>query len=93
MSDTLIFRRIDAALDAMSEKKMEVRRINLTDADHELLAKATSYHWRKHTGSKARAIPLSYRDHLIFRSVRKSSIYSTHGVEQVIPQRLKGPMP
>ncbi len=83
-----ITKRLDAALERLEHRQMKVRGIYLTPADHEALAKATTYHWRKHTGSTARAIPLSYHDHLIFRSERRSSIYSTHGVEVVVPKRL-----
>ncbi len=79
--------RIDAALEKMEFREESVRGIYLTEADHELLAKAETRFWRKRLGLTS-VTPLSYRDHLIFRSDRRSSIYSTHGVETVIPKRL-----
>ncbi len=79
--------RIDAAIEKMELRGEAVRGIYLTDADHDLLAKAETRFWRKRLGLTA-VIPLSYRGRLIFRSPRRSSIYSTHGVETVIPQRL-----
>ena len=79
--------RIDAALEKVALRGMEVRAIYLTEADREQLTKEMTRYWRKQLGSKAVFHPCSYRDHHI-RPGKSSIIYSTHGVGVHIPKRL-----
>ena len=79
--------RIDAALEKVAFRNMEVRAIYLTEADYEALKKHETRHWRKKLGSKATFWPTSYRDHHL-RSGNRSIIYSTHGVGVAIPKKL-----
>ena len=77
----LIFRRLDAALEAMAARKMDVRAIYLTAEDWAAYDRAQS---------KAYGTPLccfQYSGHDI-RSGKHSRIYSTHGVEVTVPKRL-----
>lgn len=79
--------RIDAALERVALRGMEVRAIYLDPADCEAMVKAHTRFWRKELKSNADFIPLSYRDYPL-RHGKTSRIYSTHGVEVTIPKRL-----
>jgi hypothetical protein len=81
--------RIDAALEKMRAQGMEVRAICLTAKDHDALDAELCRRWKEETGRKRfKATFLSYRDHMISRSVRCSSVYSTRGVETKVPHKL-----
>lgn len=75
--------RIDCALEKMAFQEMEVRAIYLNDADLKSLGKAIKYDW----GFAGQVHAHGYRGHIV-RSGTKSTIYSTHGVETVVPKRL-----
>ncbi|MES2902872.1 MAG: hypothetical protein V4696_01680 [Pseudomonadota bacterium] len=75
--------RIDAALEKMAWQRMEVRAIYLTEADLKQLNRLLS----KEFGRGFKLHACGYRDHIL-RTGKESTIYSTHGVEVVIPKRL-----
>lgn len=79
--------RIDAALEKVAFRGMEVRAIYLDDADDEAFVKAHTRFWRKALKSRAIFWPTTYRDHPV-RQGSTSVIYSTHGVGVSIPKRL-----
>jgi hypothetical protein len=79
--------RIDAALEKMAFRRMEVRAIYLTPGDRLALSRAMTRKWREETGSKARLHPCSYRGHHL-RPGKASAIYSTHGIAVVVPKLL-----
>lgn len=79
--------RIDAALEKVASRGMEVRAIYLDSADDEAFVKAHTRFWRKALKSRATFYPTTYRDHPV-REGDTSRIYSTHGVEVRIPKRL-----
>jgi len=87
VSDPMIVQRLDAALEKVAFRKMDVRAIYLDSADREALTRWWTRKWRKQLGSKAEFIPLAYRDHPV-RSGNNSIIYSTHGVGVTVPKRL-----
>jgi hypothetical protein len=82
-----IIDRIDAALQKMAFRQMEVRAIYLDEADDAAFVKAFTRYWRKELKSDATFWPTEYRGHHL-RKGGKSRIYSTHGVEVAIPKRL-----
>lgn len=81
MTVDCILDRIDAALEKVRARQMEVRAIYLTRKDHDTFDKAM----RKRL--KIRGSFLSYGDHQIRRG-EHSIIYSTHGVGVKIPTNL-----
>lgn len=83
ISRTDIRDRIDCALEKMRCQGMEVRSINLTEADRKALGKAIKREW----GFKGTVHPCDYKGHIV-RSAKRSAIYSTHGVETYIPKKL-----
>lgn len=73
--------RIDAALEKVVFRGMQVRAIYLTEEDHEKLDQELNLHFG------TRSAFLAYREHQIRRG-ETSRIYSTHGVAVAIPKRL-----
>jgi uncharacterized protein (UPF0210 family) len=81
MSRFPIINRLDAALEKMAFRRMDVRAIYLTVEDHDALDRAESARWKR------KVSVLEYEGHEIRRG-NVSKIYSTHGVEIVVPKRL-----
>ncbi len=75
--------RIDAALEKCAWQKLQVRSINLTEQDRKALDRALT----RDFGKPFKVYALGYREHIV-RTGTRSAIYSTHGVEVKIPQRL-----
>jgi len=77
----LIFRRLDAALDAMEARGMNVRAIYLTDDD-----------WAAYDAAQSKAFgrPIWCFQYSGFEihSGQASRVYSTHGVALAVPKRL-----
>jgi hypothetical protein len=84
--DPLVVRRLDAALARVRDLGADVRAIYVTRADQRLLDRWATHRWRRSTGSKARAIPCSFRDHLLCFG-RRSVISTSHGVAIAVPRR------
>ena len=82
-----IMARMDAALEKMAFRGMDVRAIYLTEADREQFTKEWTRYWRRELKSKAIFHPLSYREYHV-RTGTTSIVYSTHGVGVKIPTRL-----
>jgi hypothetical protein len=76
-----IINRLDAALERFVFRQMEVRAIYLTSEDHDALDRAESARFKR------KISVLEYRGHEIRRG-NTSRIYSTHGVDVVVPKRL-----
>lgn len=86
---TCIANRIDAALEKMKARGLEVRAIYLTEKDHNALDRELCRRWKEAHGYKRfKATFLSYRDQPICRSKTRSGIYSKQGVETKVPLRL-----
>lgn len=81
MSRFLIINRLDAALEKVRARQMEVRAIYLTAQDHAALDRAESARWKK------KLSVFNYRGHEIRRG-EQSRIYSTHGVNVDVPAKL-----
>jgi len=68
-----IINRIDAALAAAAERKMDVRAIYLTTQDRDAFDRAMRAKWKR------KIVVFDYEGHEIRRG-ETSRIYSTHGV-------------
>jgi hypothetical protein len=79
-----ILPRIDAALQKMAFRQMDVRAIYLTSADHEQFDREMCRRFR------LKGSFLAYGDHQIRRG-NTSRIYSTHGVNVDISVEHSGP--
>jgi hypothetical protein len=82
-----ILDRIDAALQKVAFRQMEVRRIYLDEEDDAAFVKAVTRYWRNELKSDATFWPTEYKGHFVSKG-NESRIYSTHGVEVRIPKRL-----
>lgn len=86
MSATILD-RIDAALEKVRARGMEVRAIYLDPDDDAAFVQAHTRFWRKALKSRATFYPTEHDGHHI-RQGNRSAVYSTHGVEVSIPKRL-----
>jgi hypothetical protein len=87
VSAATIIQRIEAALEKMRWRRMEVRAIYLTAEDHDDFDLAMAAEMTKALGRRVRGSFLAFREHHIRRG-ETSAIYSTHGLAVVIPKRL-----
>jgi hypothetical protein len=76
-----IIDRLDAALEKMRARQMDVRAIYLTETDRAALDRAESARWKR------KLHVFHYQGHDL-RTGEESRIYSTHGVPVRIPPRL-----
>jgi hypothetical protein len=76
-----IISRLDAALETMAFRKMEVRAIYLTESDRAALDRAESARWKR------KMYVFHYKGHDL-RTGETSRIYSTHGVNVAVPAKL-----
>lgn len=81
MSRFPIIDRLDAALEKVRARQMEVRAIYLTAEDHDKLDRAESARWKR------KVSVLEYLGHEIRRG-EQSRIYSTHGVGVAIAAKV-----
>ncbi len=83
MSRTDIRNRIDAALEKMAWRQMDVRAIYLNAADAKALNRVLSAEFGKPFNIHA----CGYRGHIL-RQGKRSSIFSRQGVEVAVPKLL-----
>lgn len=81
MSRFPIIDRLDAALEKMRARQMDVRAIYLTETDRSALDRAESARWKR------KMCVFHYQGHDL-RTGKSSCIYSTHGVSVAVPARL-----
>lgn len=81
MSRFAIINRLDAALEKMRARQMEVRAIYLTEEDRDALDRAESARWKR------KMYVFYYLGHDL-RTGETSRIYLTHGVNVAVPAKV-----
>ena len=87
MNRHCIFNRIDAALEKVRARQMEVRAIYLDPEDDAAFIETNTKYWRKALDSRATFYATDYAGHHLRQGTR-SQIFSTDGVAVAIPKKL-----